>query len=130
LYKVLRENNRSTKYFTYEEQIETLNKEKIPIGNSLYLKVEKRTPYTYKNGSVYDGEWRGGMKHGFGIMKWIDGAKYEGEWQDNRACGKGKFIYVDGDIYEGNWYNDKANGLGVYKHYNGAKYEGNWYNDA
>ena len=33
------------------------------------------------------GEWKGGMRHGRGTMKWPDGAKYDGEWAFNFACG-------------------------------------------
>ena len=36
--------------------------------------------YTYKTGAVYSGQWKGGMRHGWGTMTWDDGAKYEGEW--------------------------------------------------
>ena len=46
---------------------------------------EKNTPietrkYTYKSGAVYNGQWKGGMRHGSGVMKWVDGAYYEGDW--------------------------------------------------
>ena len=41
--------------------------------------LETRT-YTYLTGAMYEGEWKGGMRHGKGKMKWSDGAYYEGEW--------------------------------------------------
>lgn len=54
------------------------------------MKREKRSPYTYKStGSVYEGEWLGNFRDGFGTMIWLDGAKYIGNWSFNRACGKG-----------------------------------------
>jgi hypothetical protein len=28
---------------------------------------EKRPPYTFKSGAIYDGEWLGNMRDGFGI---------------------------------------------------------------
>ena len=40
---------------------------------------EKRSPYTFKSGAIYDGEWRGNVRDGFGIQTWPDGAKYEGK---------------------------------------------------
>ena len=46
--------------------------------------IEERE-YQYKTGSVYFGQWKGGMRHGIGTMKWIDGASYQGEWQLNVA---------------------------------------------
>ncbi|EGR32540.1 hypothetical protein IMG5_078660, partial [Ichthyophthirius multifiliis] len=94
-----------------------------------FEKREKRPAYTFKSQAVYDGEWKGNMRDGYGVQKWIDGAKYEGEWVNNKACGKGKFYHVDGDIFEGQWENDKANGYGIYYHTNGAKYQGEWKND-
>ena len=62
---------------------------------------EKLPPYRFKTGSIYDGEWKGGFRDGFGSQTWPDGAKYLGEWKDNKAYGQGKFIHVDGDTYEG-----------------------------
>jgi hypothetical protein len=44
---------------------------------------EKRPPHTFKSGAIYEGEWIGNMRDGFGIQTWADGAKYEGEWKDN-----------------------------------------------
>jgi hypothetical protein len=54
---------------------------------------------------VYEGEWFGNLRDGYGKMIWagndlklfLDGARYEGEWSENRAHGKGKFWHVDGD---------------------------------
>ncbi len=28
---------------------------------------EKRQPYTFKSGAVYDGEWKGNMRDGYGV---------------------------------------------------------------
>jgi len=41
-------------------------------------KREKRPPYTFKSGAIYDGEWKGNMRDGYGEQKWLDGARYEG----------------------------------------------------
>ena len=94
-----------------------------------YTGVEERDEYYFKNGAIYKGQWRGNVRHGFGVQTWPDGAKYEGYWKNNKAEGKGTFWHVDGDIYEGDWKDDKANGYGIYTHVNGARYEGNWSDD-
>ena len=68
-----------SKYFKMEEANETLKgvfDQDAPI--------EERE-YQYKTGSIYSGQWKGGMRHGHGTMKWIDGASYQGEWQLNVA---------------------------------------------
>ena len=59
-----------SKYFKTEEANETLK--------GVFDKdapIEERE-YQYKTGSVYIGQWKGGMRHGQGTMKWIDGASY------------------------------------------------------
>ncbi len=40
---------------------------------------EKRPPHTLPDGEIYDGEWIGDHKDGYGILTWPHGAKYEGE---------------------------------------------------
>ena len=115
----------SSKYFTQEEARETVS-QRIYKANQ---PRENRPPYKFKTGAIYQGQWKGGFRDGFGEQTWPDGAKYSGEWRENRAHGKGKFIHVDGDVYDGFWANDKANGPGVYKHVNGAMYEGEWKDD-
>ena len=43
-------------------------------------KKEKRPPYQFKSGAVYEGEWKGNLRDGFGTQTWPDGAKYEGNF--------------------------------------------------
>ena len=115
------------KYFTSNEFWETISRTKIYNPNE----TREVREYSYQcNGGKYYGEWRGGLRDGYGVMKWPDGASYEGEWKDNHAHGKGKFIHVIGDIYDGDWVRDKACGRGVYKSvHSGGTYVGEWYND-
>lgn len=114
--------NRAIKYFKEEESKETLKGTFKDDGS-----LEKRE-YKYTTGAVYNGQWKGGLRHGQGTMQWADGAKYEGCWDLNQATNHGKFTHVDGGIYEGNWVNNKANGHGVYV-IDGAKYDGPWKED-
>jgi len=109
-----------------DEKSENLNSLNI---NSQEDKIEYKENYVFKNGAKYSGQWKNGMRQGFGTQIWPDGAKYEGYWKNNKANGKGKFWHVGGDIFEGEWVEDKANGWGIYIHVNGAQYEGNWKND-
>ena len=41
-------------------------------------KREQRPPFTFKSGAVYNGEWRGNARDGYGEQVWPDGAKYLG----------------------------------------------------
>ena len=38
---------------------------------------------TYADGSTYAGDWRDAVRHGKGIMKYVDG-RYTGEWKDDQ----------------------------------------------
>jgi len=61
----------------------------------------------YKNGDVYEGDWKFCNKHGNGKMIYKNGNIYEGHWNENKKDGKGKMTYSNGDIiYEGDWKND------------------------
>ena len=117
------EHEGSSKYFTQEEAKETVG------GEFQHLEGVQTRDHTYTSGSVYSGQWLGGLRHGNGTMKWADGARYEGEWSYNMASGKGKFFHVGGDIYDGKWANNKANGYGTYMNTKGARYEGMWKDD-
>lgn len=71
--------------------------------------LEERDEVVMPNDAVYKGQWKGKMRHGYGIQTWPDGAKYEGYWENDKANGKGKFYHVEGDIYDGDWVDDKVN---------------------
>jgi hypothetical protein len=75
----------SSKYFTKDEAKETVSSKKYDPK----ARRERRAPYTYNSGAVYEGEWLGGFRDGQGRMTWPDGAQYIGEWKMNKACGKG-----------------------------------------
>jgi hypothetical protein len=34
----------------------------------------------YSDGSCYEGDWKVGNSHGFGMLTFPDGSKYEGHW--------------------------------------------------
>ena len=49
----------------------------LPLDYS-NMELEKRPPYKFKSGAVYEGQWRGNVREGNGVQTWQDGAKYEG----------------------------------------------------
>ena len=52
---------------------------------------------------TYEGEWKGGKRHGQGKYTFTDGSTYEGEWKDGKEHGQGKETDKDGSIKEGRW---------------------------
>jgi len=71
--------------------------------------------YTYEDGSVYAGDWRRGMRSGWGVY---DAAKpkvrYAGEWRTNRYDGLGIITYPTGNRYEGEFLGDQRHGRGLF----------------
>jgi hypothetical protein len=76
------------------------------------------------NGEYYDGEWRRGKAHGFGIHVWSNGDKYDGEWYRSLKHGRGKDYFHTGDSYEGEYRYGKFEGTGTFKWTKGMVYNG------
>ena len=96
---------------------------------------EGKGEMTYFNGK-YDGEWKKGLREGFGIYKYNkynDVDKYIGMWKNNLEEGNGRCIYKNGDIYDGYFKEGKKEGKGLYKYKdnknNIVKYFGEWKNN-
>jgi hypothetical protein len=64
----------TSKYFTQDDFMETVKE-----GKKYDPEQERsKKKYTYKSGAVYNGEWKGGFRDGYGTQKWSDGAQYDG----------------------------------------------------
>ena len=53
--------------------------------------------------STYEGEYKDGLKHGYGTETFADGDKCVGKFKDDFRHGKGTYTWVDGDRYIGDW---------------------------
>jgi len=84
----------------------------------------KNFPHT--DGGVYNGEWKGALKDGFGVYAYPSGAKFEGEWLDGLKEGRGVYTFAKGGIYEGEWRNGKMEGVGVRTFSTGKVSSGLW----
>jgi len=82
-------------------------------------------------GDLFDpGIFKSVMRHGRGLMEYLNGEKYDGEWKMNQRHGHGVMTYKNGDVYTGNWENDKKNGSGNIIYHNGEKIIVNWKDDS
>jgi hypothetical protein len=83
---------------------------------------------TYKraSGSVYEGESKDNKRDGKGTYKWTDGSVYEGEFKDNKKDGKGTYTWASGSVYEGEFKGGKKDGKGKFKMVDGSMYEGEY----
>lgn len=93
-------------HLTREDAVETLSSQPLALAR------EKKT-HRYSSGGVYDGQWLGGFRDGWGVMTWPDGAVYRGFWSFGFPRNEGKFTYSDFDVYEGLWiyWNTRGNAL-------------------
>jgi hypothetical protein len=83
----------------------------------------------------YEGEFRRGLKHGYGVKSWPWGDRYEGAFVDDRKHGRGVYTWGEGtkwagERYEGEFVADQRNGWGLYTWPSGDRFEGAWLNDV
>jgi len=80
----------------------------------------------YNDGSWYEGEFKNGTRHGYGIYRWPDGGVYEGEFLNGNRHGHGIHKYANGNSYDGQYKDGLFHGKGTYYWANGDRYIGNW----
>lgn len=61
--------------------------------------------------SSYEGEYKKGKAHGYGILITPDDSRYEGEFKNNRMHGHGVIKSIDGKRLEGNFINGNPHGI-------------------
>jgi hypothetical protein len=82
----------------------------------------------------YEGEFRKGRKHGYGVKTWPWGDRYSGTFRDDQKDGRGLYEWGAGSRWAGERYlgefkRDRRNGEGVYTWPNGDRFEGQWKDD-
>ncbi len=118
----------------------------IYTGFTEYNKPDGKGLMKYKNGFIYDGDWKNGEWNGFGAFisttenvsgNWEKGKlkgngsfissqfTYDGEWINNDFDGYGRLDWYNGDFYEGYWKDGLQNGYGIY-YSQSFSYNGNW----
>lgn len=85
--------------------------------------------FVWRSGSVFNGTWKDGERHGMGIQTWTDGRVYTGAWKMGLRSGRGTHLFSSGDKYVGEWNNDMKHGSGEYTWSNGHHYSGSFAND-
>eukprot|EP01016_Furgasonia_blochmanni_P039295 TRINITY_DN4865_c0_g1_i2.p1 TRINITY_DN4865_c0_g1~~TRINITY_DN4865_c0_g1_i2.p1 ORF type:complete len:274 (-),score=16.68 TRINITY_DN4865_c0_g1_i2:298-1119(-) len=63
------------------------------------------------------------------VQEFADGSIYEGQWKDGLRHGVGKQISVDSTAYFGHWSRGKRNGYGIQKYHDDQFYDGEWVDD-
>ena len=101
-------------------------KNTIPKETASKTKIERKE---FKNGDVYEGEYKDGKLHGQGKYTSSKGWVYEGQFTDGQITGKGKITYASGTVYEGDLIKGIRNGYGRVTYTDGLYYEGGWKDD-
>jgi hypothetical protein len=63
---------------------------------------------------TYRGNWKFGLRHGFGRQDALDGSYYEGEWRYDQPYGRGREIDVAGGKFLGCWHAGERHGTGFF----------------
>ena len=83
--------------------------------------------YFGKEGAIYEGTIRYGLKNGQGVQTFLSGEKWEGEFKDGkRYNGEGVWSNSDGSRHIGITRNGLKNGQGLFIYADGNKYAGNF----
>lgn len=90
--------------------------------------------FVWRDGEMYEGEFKNNFKNGYGKITYAPDNKneadyYFGQFKDGKEHGKGKFAWRNGDVYDGEFQNGFKSGNGTYMYTNGKKYEGQFLKD-
>ena len=77
----------------------------------------------HPNGDRYSGSFQEDLYEGWGRMTHAGHWEYQGEWKGGLRHGTGTCTFPSGDVYEGTWVEDTLVGLGVVIHADGVKEE-------
>jgi hypothetical protein len=85
--------------------------------------------YSYKDGEMYQGNFKAGLRHGWGTYKDAT-SLFEGNWVEGRK-GQGTLKYLEsGEIYIGTFTDEGQKDCGVLQYPNGDEYSGAFVNGA
>ena len=108
---------------------------------------------TYRNGAIYEGQFKNNQRDGMGTMKFVCGDSYCGDWKADKRHGNGVYkfsteesnangdldvgklntrnakLYCRGGRYEGQWVDGKREGEGTMTYADGSVYCGKWIDD-
>lgn len=80
------------------------------------------------DGSTYEGQLKGRMRHGLGRLSNSKGLIYEGMWEHDSRHGIGRAFSSDGGVYEGTFVHGLKEGFGTSTWPNSNRYIGMWLN--
>ena len=85
---------------------------------------KEKSKTTYADGSTYEGETKGFVRHGYGTYSWNEGGIYEGNWVNGEMEGEGTMTYPSGAKYVGFFKKGYENGEGTLTYTDGYEFVG------
>ena len=76
-------------------------------------KTDGKGVFVRADGTIYEGTWLSGKKHGEGRQTYKDGSEYVGQFANGFEHGEGKKTYPDKSVYEGRFRFGRRDGPGV-----------------
>lgn len=76
---------------------------------------------------LFIGNFKNGLRSGFGVFRWNNGEVFEGNWENGMKSGQGVWRSPKGDSYEGEWLLNRQHGEGIFKH-KASTYKGKFKN--
>jgi hypothetical protein len=83
----------------------------------------------YPNGDEYTGFFQENIRHGHGVMDYLDGRSFDGTYANGLKV-EGGMRYQDGSMYVGQWFKGARHGKGTYTFPNGSVFLGEFCSDA
>ncbi len=84
---------------------------------------------SFPNGDRYEGEFRSGLMHGWGVYVSKLGDRYEGMFENDIRHGPGTLSTTAGERFTGTYVNGIRHGLGSLTRVDGSRYAGDFRND-
>jgi hypothetical protein len=103
-----------------EEVVKPVRDQSIPTTISVV---------SFPNGDRYEGEFRNGLMHGWGVYTSTLGDRYEGRFENDIRNGPGILTTTSGERYTGPFVNGIREGLGSLTQSDGSRYVGDFRND-
>ncbi|XP_049851483.1 uncharacterized protein LOC126326072 [Schistocerca gregaria] len=135
-YPVSADESMKDKWGVQEEEEESKNKREIQEkqydnGDRYVGELEKgiRNGFGeyqyYHSGSIYQGYYRNGKRHGKGTVIFKNSSKLDGYFERGITL-YGVYTYSSGDVYKGDFGDDKFDGIGKWSGVDGTSYFGQW----
>jgi len=84
---------------------------------------------SFPNGDRYEGEFRNGLMHGWGVYVSALGDRYEGMFENDIRHGPGTLSTTSGERFTGTYVNGIRHGRGSLTRSDGTRYAGDFRND-